>query len=84
MTGSESVTVELFLASSDRSHHADELAHWSSAVGDLLTTADARLSWINGRGSTVRGRRWWSVRSLWSFRASSRCCSPWHFVDGAR
>lgn len=42
MTGSEFVTVELFLASSDRSHHADELAYWSSAVGDLVATADAR------------------------------------------
>lgn len=42
MTGSGFVTVELFLASSDRSHHADELAYWSSAVGDLAATADAR------------------------------------------
>ena len=33
MTGPEFVTVELFLASSDRSHHADELADWTSAVG---------------------------------------------------
>ena len=42
MTSSEFVTVELFLASSDRSHHAAELARWSSAVGDLVTTADSR------------------------------------------
>jgi hypothetical protein len=42
MTGSGFVTVELFLASSDRSYHADELVYWSSAVGDLVATADAR------------------------------------------
>ena len=43
MAGSEFVTVELFLASRDRSHHADELARWSSAVGDLVKAADARV-----------------------------------------
>lgn len=40
MTGSEFVTVELFLASLDRSRHVDELAHWSAAGGDLLTAAE--------------------------------------------
>ena len=42
MTGSDSVTVEVFLASSDRVHHADELAHWSSAGDDRRPAADVR------------------------------------------
>jgi len=41
MTGPELVTVELFLASSDRSPHGAELANWSSALDDL--SVDARL-----------------------------------------
>ena len=43
MTGPELVTVELFLASSDRSAPAAELANWSSAVGDLSAATDARV-----------------------------------------
>jgi EthD domain len=43
MTGPEFVTVELFLATSDRSPHAAELAEWTSAVADLSTAADARV-----------------------------------------
>jgi EthD domain-containing protein len=42
MTGSEFVTVELFLASSDRSRHADELAHWSATGGNASTASDIR------------------------------------------
>jgi hypothetical protein len=42
MNGSDLVTVELFLASSDRSHHADELAHWPSPGDDRWTAADVR------------------------------------------
>lgn len=42
MIGSEFVTVELLLASSDRSDHADELAHRSPADDDRLTAADVR------------------------------------------
>ena len=41
MTGPDFVTVELFLASSDRSLHVAELANWSSALDDL--SVDARL-----------------------------------------
>jgi hypothetical protein len=42
MVGPEFVTVELLLAGTGRSQPADDPAHWSSAIGDMVKTADVR------------------------------------------